>query len=32
MLGVDDAEELDVKILDKEVDEYMAQRKWINKT
>ena len=29
MLGVDDAEELDLKIWDKEVDEYMAQRKWL---
>jgi len=29
MLGVDDAEELELKIWDKEVDEYMAQRKWL---
>jgi len=29
MLGVDDAEELDLKIWDKEVDEYMAQSKWL---
>ena len=29
MLGVDDAEELDLKILDKEVYEYMALRKWL---
>jgi len=26
---VDDAKELDLKIWDKEVDEYMAQRKWL---
>jgi len=26
MLGVDDAQELDLKIWDKEVDEYMAQK------
>jgi len=25
---LDDAEELDLKIWDKELDEYMAQRKW----
>jgi len=29
MLGVDVAEELDLKKWDKEVDEYLAQRKWL---
>jgi len=29
MLGVDDAEELDLKRWDKEVYEYMAQKKWL---
>ena len=29
ILGVDDADELDLKIWEKEIDEYMAQRKWL---
>jgi len=28
-LGVDDADDLDLKIWEKEVDEYMAQRQWL---
>jgi len=28
MLGVDDSEDLGLKIWDKEVDKYIAQRKW----
>ena len=29
ILGFDDAGELDLKICEKEIDEYMAQRKWL---